>query len=553
MSLSSRLIDRLAKLPPPLTRDVQVERGVTVPMRDGVVLRANIHTPRGPAIATTSLPTVLVRTPYGRRGFAELSAATPLAQRGFRVVVQAVRGTNGSGGVLDPFGQEGADGVDTVRWIEQQPWFDGRLGTFGASYYGFTQWALAREAGATLKALCLQATASQFRDQTYAGEGYSLDATLSWTQLMSVLIARRGVLAMQLFGARRRREVFEMLPLTGLDHALTGECVDFWQAWLAHDAKDDPYWTRARDFSEDVAHVAAPVQIVTGWYDIFLPWTLQDHAALVAAGRSPQLYVGPFAHADVGLMAAGLREGIGWLREHLLGERGAARAGAVRVCVMTHGTNGVEREFSAWPPAGAHERRFHLQPGGALAEAPPPASQPDRFRYDPVDPTPSVGGVLLGREAGARDNRALEARADVCTYTSAPLERDLEIVGPVRAEVFFSSSTQWTDVFVRLCDVQPSGRSLNVCDGLLRLTPGRVEKDADGVLRVPVELWPTAYRFPRGHRLRVQVASGAHPRFVRNLGTGEPLASGTRMVVAEQQVHHDPVRPSAIVLPVLEG
>ncbi|MCY1014160.1 CocE/NonD family hydrolase [Nannocystis pusilla] len=113
--------------------------------------------------------------------------------------MQAVRGTGGSGGALDPFGQEGADGVDTVRWIEQQPWFDGRLGTFGASYYGFTQWALAREAGPTLKALCLQATASQFRDQTYAGEGYSLDATLSWTQLMSALIARRGVLAMQLW------------------------------------------------------------------------------------------------------------------------------------------------------------------------------------------------------------------------------------------------------------------------------------------------------------------------------------------------------------------
>jgi hypothetical protein len=196
---------------------------------------------------------------------------------------------------------------------------------------------------------------------------------------------------------------------------------------------------------------------------------------------------------------------------------------------------------------------LHLHPEGRLSEAPPPVSAPDRYRYDPADPTPSVGGVLLGPEAGAKDNRTLEARADVRTYTSAPLERDLEVVGPVRAEVFCSSSTPWTDVFVRLCDVQPSGRSLNVCDGLLRLTPGRASQDEAGVMRVPVELWPTAYRFPRGHRLRVQVSSGAHPRFVRNLGAGEPLATGTRMVVAEQQVHHDPAHPSAIVLPVCEG
>ncbi|WAS99287.1 CocE/NonD family hydrolase [Nannocystis punicea] len=551
MSLASRLIDRLAKLPPPLTREVHVERDQLVPMRDSVGLRTDVHTPRGKAVAATALPTVLVRTPYGRRGFAELTAATPLAQRGFRVVVQAVRGTDGSGGVLDPFGQEGADGVDTVRWIEQQPWFDGRLATFGASYYGFTQWALAREAGASLKALCMQVTASQFRDQTYAGEGYSLDATLSWTQLMSILVAKQGVLTLQLVGGRRRREAFTQLPLASLDRALTGKTVDFWQAWLAHDAKDDPYWTATRDHRSDVAHVAAPIQIVTGWFDIFLPWTLQDFQALVAAGRRPRLYVGPFAHADMGVMAAGLREGIEWLRAHVLEERDAAPS--IRVTVMTHGTAGVERELAAWPPPGARERRLHLHPEGRLSEAPPPVSAPDRYRYDPADPTPGVGGVLLGPEAGAKDNRALEARADVRVYTSAPLERDLEVVGPVRAEVFFSSSTSWTDVFVRLCDVQPSGRSFNVCDGLLRLTPGRVPQDEGGVMRVPVELWPTAYRFPRGHRLRVQVSSGAHPRFVRNLGAGEPLATGTRMVIAEQQVHHDPARPSAIVLPVLAG
>jgi putative CocE/NonD family hydrolase len=131
------------------------------------------------------------------------------------------------------------------------------------------------------------------------------------------------------------------------------------------------------------------------------------------------------------------------------------------------------------------------------------------------------------------------------------LERDLEVIGPVSAELFVRSSLEHTDFFVRLCDVEPSGKSLNVCDGLQRLAPGRSVPQSDGCLKVNVELWPTAYRFQRGHCLRIQVSSGAFPRWNRNLGTGEPLATATTMRVAEQQVFHDPEHPSHVLLPIV--
>jgi hypothetical protein len=146
--------------------------------------------------------------------------------------------------------------------------------------------------------------------------------------------------------------------------------------------------------------------------------------------------------------------------------------------------------------------------------------------------------------SGRVDNRKLEARPDVLTYTTAALGADTEVIGEVSAEIWFRSSLPYADVFVRLCDVDPGGRSGNVCDGLTSLS------GADAVTRADVRLWPTAHRFKRGHRIRVQVSSGAFPRYARNPGTGEPPAGATRLVAADQEVYHDPAHPSAVILPV---
>ena len=241
---------------------------------------------------------------------------------------------------------------------------------------------------------------------------------------------------------------------------------------------------------------------------------------------------------------------LAWLDAHLKNDRRRLRETPVRILVM--GTK-QWRDFADWPPP-ATIQRWHLQPQGGLAPAPAPESDPDHYRYDPADPTPAVGGNSLGnpKRMGAKDNRDLEARSDVLVYTSAPLERDLEVIGPVNAEFFVHSSLEHTDFFARLCVVDLAGKSTNLCDGIVRLSSGQPAGDG-GSLRVQIELWPTAYHFRPGERLRLQVSSGAHPRFVRNLGTGEPLATGTTLAVADQTVFHDPAHPSALSLPVLQG
>jgi putative CocE/NonD family hydrolase len=246
-------------------------------------------------------------------------------------------------------------------------------------------------------------------------------------------------------------------------------------------------------------------------------------------------------------MGVSLKEALAWFRAHLLGDRSGLREMPVRIFVM--GAN-EWRDLPAWPPANSRPQRWHLHPGQILAPETPPESEPDRYRYDPADPTPGVGGAAMSANSGPKDQRALEARPDVLVYTSAVLDRDLEVIGPVQAELFVQSSLEHTDFFARLCDVDASVKSINICDALLRLVAGRPPREPDGTRRVCIDLWPTAYRFKRGHRIRVQVSSGAHPRWARNPGSGEPLATAQTLRAADQMVFHDPAHPSAIILPV---
>lgn len=544
MSLASRIAARMLQLPPATVRDLAVERDLAVPMPDGVVLRADRYYSRsaGPA------PVLLVRTPYGRRGLFGVVYGELFAERGLQVLVQSCRGTADSGGEFEPFLHERADGLATVTWLLGQPWCSGELATAGASYLGFVQWALAREAGPALRAMAVQVATSDFRDQTYPGETFSLDTALSWSYLMRD--PRRGALRglwSQLGKARALRAGFGHLPLVEADLRASGEPVPFLRAWLAHNEPGSDYWAR-RGPAAEVAEVAAPVHLIAGWDDIFTPWQLADYQRLRAAGRAPYLTVGPWTHTSLGSVGVAARETLAWTRTHLLGERGLLRAAPVRVYVT-----GAEewRDFSEWPPPGHVVTRFHLQPDRGLAGAPPPASPPDVYRYDPAEPTPAVGGPVLGAGASRLDNRALEARSDVLTYTTPPLERDLEAIGPVRAELFVKPGRPHADFFARVCDVDPAGRSINVCDGIVRVVPGRPAALPDGTLRLEIALWPTAHRFRRGHRLRLQVSSGAHPRFARNPGSGEPLASARELFASDQAVYHDPERPSALLLPVV--
>ncbi|MEN3308684.1 MAG: uncharacterized protein V7603_4886 [Micromonosporaceae bacterium] len=538
MTLGSRMIERYFRLPPPVTRDVRVHRDLPVRVRDGVVLRTDHHEPR-----RRPAPTVLIRTPYGRKGIMGLMSGRAIAERGFHVVLQSCRGTFDSGGAFDPMRHEREDGLDTVAWIEAQPWFDGNLFTYGPSYVGFTQWAIAAEAGPSLKGMLAAVTTAGFRDPTYAGGAYSLDTIVNWA---SILSNQGGSLPSFLYkqarSQRRVRRALVHFPLSEVDSRATGDSVRFFQEWLAHAEPDDPYWAQ-RVHHTRVAEVDAAVCLVGGWYDIFLPWQLRDYATLRAAGKSPRLVIGPWTHADPHLLGYSLREALSWFGHQLNGGRG--RPGGVRIHV---GGAGEWRDLPDWPPPATTTEWF-LQADGGLAAGTPSGSGPDKFRYDPADPTPSPGGPLLTPQAGRRDNRAVEARADVLVYTTEPLAADYEAIGPVSATVHIRSSLDHFDVHVRVCEVDGTGRSENICDGLVRVTPGLFPRGEDGVRAVEVELWPMAYRFPAGHRIRVQVAGGAHSRYARNPGTGEPLATASKLLVADNEVYHDPAHPSTIRLP----
>ena len=319
---------------------------------------------------------------------------------------------------------------------------------------------------------------------------------------------------------------------------------------MAH-GPDDAYWEPV-DFSDRVSEVTAPISLMAGWYDIFLDWQLKDYQRLRAAGRQPYLLIGPWVHGQPGSAPLMVNGSLAWLDAHLRNDRSRLRQAPVHLLVM--GTK-EWRDFADWPPPSTVEC-WYLQPSGGLEPALAPASEPDHYRYDPADPTPAVGGNSLGnpKRMGPKDNRALESRRDVLVYTSAPLEHDLEIIGPVNAELYVHSSLQHTDFFARLCVVEASGKSINLCDGIVRL-PGdeSAPVSADGSRRIRVDLWSTAYHFRPGERVRLQVSSGAHPRFVRNLGSGEPLGSGSTLRVADQTVYHDPDHPSVIMLPVFHG
>jgi putative CocE/NonD family hydrolase len=538
VALLSEIAGRLLRLPVPASREIVVERDLPATMDDGTVLLAGRFAPpvAGPA------PTVLVRSPYGRANAFGFLFGRLVAERGLQAVVQSVRGTFGSGGRFDPF-NERADGLATLRWLREQPWHEGAVGTIGPSYMGIVQWAIAEE----LDALSPSVTASEFRGMTYGSGSVSLATAMSWMLLLEVQGRRLGPLLLAHGLRRTLPRLYDQVPIAQLDELSIGRRIPL-GAWLEEMAPDSPQWAE-RDFSSAVRDVEAPVQLIGGWYDIFLPWQIEDFRMLRDAGRGPQLLIGPWTHMAPGLAGFSLREGIGWMRAHLLGDDRMVSGAPVRVYV----TGGPRwRELADWPPPGATQQTLFLEGGGGLRESPPDTgAEPSRYRYDPTDPTPALGGPLLLERKPVRDNRLLEARGDVLTFTSDPLTADLDAIGPVSADMRLRSSRDDTDVFVRVCDVDPEGASWNVCDGLIRLSGGEPPRDQDGIASVRFELWPTAHRFAVGHRIRIQVSSGAHPRYARNPGTGEEPLRATRLVAADQEVFHGPAYPSSVTLTVI--
>jgi putative CocE/NonD family hydrolase len=531
------------RLPKALTRDVVCERELPVAMDDGAVLLADRYV--AVAAAHIPQPTVLVRSPYGRQLWG-LMFGQLLAERGLQVVVQSVRGTFGSEGEFSPF-DERVDGLATLRWLRQQPWHRGRIGMIGPSYLGLVQWAVAAEAGPDLTALAIQASASQFHGQIFANGSLSLQTAASWIVLIAAQERRLAPVAVAR-GLLRLSTVLSELPLEDVDTRATGRELAWYRAGLASRDRGDAFWA-ARDYSAGLANVDARVQLVGGWHDIFLPWMLADFVELKAAGREPQAIIGPWTHTDPALVSAGVREGLGWLRASLLDDGRMRSAAAMRVYVTGERSGGGWRELDVWPLHSV-ERRLWLGSRGRLTKERPHAEVEcaDRYTYDPRDPTPSLGGPLLLTRKAVVDNRPLEARTDVLTYTTTALPETVEAIGLARVELYVRASSPDFDIFARVCDVDAQGASWNVCDALVRV-PGEFTEPFDEAVRVAFDLWPMGHRFAAGHCIRLQVASGAHPRYGRNPGTGEAWLTARTMRAVDIELLHGRRYPSVLVLP----
>lgn len=550
---------------------VKVEFDVPARMRDGVVLLADVYRPqeRGP------WPTLLARTPYGKGVLSEMqwNGVSPVqaARQGFLVVIQDVRGRFASEGEWDPLRFEGQDGADTVTWAARLPGSNGRVGMFGGSYCGNTQWLAAVEAPPELEAIAPLMTWCEPMDGLFArGGALELGLAVPWSLIQGFDYLGRADSAPEEVAARAAAllEDIDRLADDG-----------YWQLPV-HDlpvmrrhavpelgsirALNDPRLAERARVTNAHHRVRVPSLHTAGWHDVFLQGTLDNYTAMASSGREAQLIVGPWTHdcfvdpiGDRSFGIAAMREApvhehgdwadevMAFHRRHLVADQAAEPTAPVRLFVM--GRN-EWRDEVAWPLERAVEHHWYLHSGGTLAPASPQLDEgPSELVYDPAAPVPAHGGQMLIAPAyrtGPVHQALIEARDDVLVFTSAPLEDNLEVTGRIRVVLHVESTAPSTDWVARLCDVDADGRSFNLCDGILRTAGG-----ANACQRIEIDLWSTSNVFLAGHRVRVQVTNSCFPRWDRNLNTGNQRVP--RYVVAHQRLYHDARRASYIELPTV--
>jgi putative CocE/NonD family hydrolase len=559
--------------------DYVLDNEVAIPMRDGVVLKADLLRPTG----VGPFPTLVYRTPYGKENaLKEYSTFVRAVQRGYAVIVQDVRGRYSSAGEFQPYEQEGRDGYDTIEWAARQPWSNGAVGTFGLSYPGAVQWLAAVENPPHLKAMVPAMTFSTPQNFFYAGGTWDM----SWIEWIWDNIAPDVRVKKDLAGPRTYDEAIAAwneagpkmqreLPLKSLSE-LKG-IAPFYYRWLEHPA-DDPWWDWC-ELRNKYDRVHAAVLNLSAWYDDnYGPeGATTNYLGLLASRRGEadprtQLLLGPWVHGvdNTGKTKSGDREFaanaaikydevvLRWLDHYVRGvDNGVQSDKPVRYYAM--GAN-TWREGTSWPPA-SHETSYYFQVTNHAASGEKgklslkkPVSSEISLVSDPATPVLNKYG-----SSGAHDYRDLANRPDVLTFDSEPLTADIEVTGPITVDVFVSCDCRDFDLWARLLDVAPDGTAFNLMSpglDVLRASyrdvrHGRQPLNPGQVYELRLEHLLTGNVFQKGHRIRVQVSGSFFPNFSRNLQSGELEAVSSRMQKATIRVYTGGQRGSRVILPVI--
>jgi putative CocE/NonD family hydrolase len=562
---------------PAENHEVTVERNVAAKMRDGVTLRADIYRPK----AEGKYPVLLVRTPYDKTG--TMGFGLKAAARGYVMIAQDVRGRFESEGEWYTFKYESQDGYDTVEWAAALPYSNGKVGMFGGSYVGATQFLAALAKPPHLAGICPNVTASNYHDGwTYQGGAFEQWFNESWSSGLAENTMRRR--AEKNYDALGGTRVLPLISYPVLEPPSAEGIAPYFKDWLAHPNFDE-YWKQL-SIEDHYAQIQVPVFNLGAWYDIFLGGTLKNYARLKteagtdAARRGQRLFVYLGGHAGgtearkIGAVDFGPKAPfdidelmLRWYDWLLKGEaNGVEKEKTVKIFVM--GKN-EWREEDDWPLARAKNTKYYLHSAGAanglsgsgtLSLVAPGEEKRDQYVYDPSDAAPTIGGPLccgaIPTGIGPEDQRPAEARSDVQVYTTPAFAKDTEVTGPVSLDLYVSSSAVDTDFTGMLVDVWPNGFAQNLTSGILRMRYRNSQEKPElanpgETYHITVDLWATSNVFLAGHKLRLEVSSSDFPRFDRNLNTGEVQARATRMVKATNVIYHDKAHPSAVVLPVV--
>jgi putative CocE/NonD family hydrolase len=509
-------------------------------------------------------PALLMRTPYGKKGEREI--AYFFAKRGYAVIIQDTRGSHNSEGIFNAFQNEGLDGYDTQQWIGHQSWCNGNMGTFGGSYVGFTQWISAPFESHYLKTMFPTKTFSDLYKAVYKGGAFRILRWSPWSYEMS-----RPSIVDRSFVQNIADSVYRVIPFIE-QGKLLGWKIPFLRDWLAH-PQNDRYWERTK-VGNNYPDIKTSVYNIAGWFDSFQQGTLYNFIRMTAPDIDPEirtkqkLLIGPWVHGsesrDVGdldfgedayidIRAIELR----WFDNQLKGkDNKILQEPPVRIFVM--GEN-IWRYENEWPLARTKYEVYYfhsngnantLSGDGVINVDVPKDELPDTFIYDPLNPV-----ITPGRDQPI-DQHNIEMREDVLIYSTGTLKEGIEVTGPVEVILYASSSAINTDFTAKLVDVYPDGRTIRLCEGIVRAS-FRNPKEPPSTIqpwkiyKYNIKLWSTSNLFKKGHKIRVEISSSNFPRFDRNLNTGVFPAIDTTYVKAIQKIYHNEKYKSCIILPMI--